>query len=113
VKIVLIQSSPKQKHRSYNVLFFAVLLRINCNDYSCVEGVWLFLNVKFKFLMLVALAISHLLMPAALTLPDYHYLCLWLVGNFNKNNKNRINLSFGLVLVFQHLRLISMERNQP
>jgi hypothetical protein len=35
--------------------------------------------------MLVALAISHLLMPAALTLQDYHYLCLWLVRNINKN----------------------------
>jgi len=28
--------------------------------------------------MLVALAISYVLMtPAALTIPDYHYLCLW------------------------------------
>jgi hypothetical protein len=44
--------------------------------------------------MLAALAISHLLMPAALTLQDYHYLCLWLVRNINKN---RINLSFSLV----------------
>jgi hypothetical protein len=42
--------------------------------------------------MLVALAISHLLMPAALTLQDYHYLCLWLVIN-----KNPINMSFNLV----------------
>jgi hypothetical protein len=44
--------------------------------------------------MLVALAISHLLMPAALTLQDYHYLCLWLVRNINKNS---INMSFSLV----------------
>ncbi len=44
--------------------------------------------------MLVALAISHLLMPSALTLQDYHYLCLWLVRNINKNP---INLSFSLV----------------
>jgi len=44
--------------------------------------------------MLVALAISHLLMPAALTLQDYHYLCLWLVRNINKNP---INMSFTLV----------------
>ena len=44
--------------------------------------------------MLVALAISHLLMPAALTLQDYHYLCLWLVRSINKNP---INLSFSLV----------------
>jgi hypothetical protein len=36
--------------------------------------------------MLVALAISHLLMPAALTLQDYHYLCLWLVRNINKKS---------------------------
>ncbi len=32
-----------------------------------------------EFLMLVALAISHLLIPAALTLLYKHYLCLWLV----------------------------------
>ncbi len=33
--------------------------------------------------MLVALAISHLLMPTALTLQDLHYLCLWLkVSNY-------------------------------
>ncbi len=44
--------------------------------------------------MLVALAISHLLMPAALTLQDYHCLCLWLVRNINKNP---INMSFSLV----------------
>jgi hypothetical protein len=44
--------------------------------------------------MLVALAISHLLMPAAITLQDYHYLCLWLVRNINKNP---INMSFSLV----------------
>ena len=40
--------------------------------------------------MFVALAISHLLMPAALTLQDYHYLCLWLV-------RNPINMYFSLV----------------
>ncbi len=44
--------------------------------------------------MLVALAISHLLMPAAVTLQDYHYLCLWLVRNINENP---INMSFSLV----------------
>ncbi len=33
-------------------------------------------------------------MPAALTLQDYHYLCLWLVRNINKNP---INMSFSLV----------------
>jgi hypothetical protein len=33
-------------------------------------------------------------MPTALTLQDYHYLCLWLVRNINKNP---INLSFSLV----------------
>ncbi len=53
-----------------NVFIVAILLHINCNDYSCVEGVWLFFNFKFEFLMLVALAISHLLMPTALTLLD-------------------------------------------
>jgi hypothetical protein len=47
--------------------------------------------------MLVALAISHLLMPAALSLQDYHYLGIWLVRNINKNSKNPINLSFSLV----------------
>jgi hypothetical protein len=45
--------------------------------------------------MLVTLAISHLLMPTALTLQDYHYLCLWLVRNINKNP---INMSFSLEL---------------
>jgi hypothetical protein len=53
---------------------------------------------KSKFLilvlMLIALAISHLLMPAALTLQDYHHLCLWLVRNINTNP---INMYFGLV----------------
>ncbi len=27
--------------------FFAVLLQMNCNDYSCIEGVWLFLILNF------------------------------------------------------------------
>jgi hypothetical protein len=43
-----------------------------------------------KILMLAALAISHLLMPAALALLDYHCLsgvCLKMI----KNNKNLIN----------------------
>jgi hypothetical protein len=44
--------------------------------------------------MLVALAISQLLMPSALTLQAYLYLCLWLVRNINEN---QINLSFSLV----------------
>jgi len=35
-----------------------------------------------------------LLIPAALTLQDYYYLCLWLVRNINKNP---INMSFSLV----------------
>jgi len=47
--------------------------------------------------MLVALAISHLLMPEALTLQDYDHLSLWLVKNIKKNNENHINLSFSLV----------------
>ncbi len=58
------------------------------------EGVWLFYLFLIWVVMLVALAISHLLMPAALTLQDYHYLCLWLVRNINKNP---INMSFSLV----------------
>ncbi len=44
--------------------FVAILLHINCNDYSSVEGVWLL----FLLFMLVALAINNLVMPAALTL---------------------------------------------
>jgi hypothetical protein len=40
-------------------------------DYSPKEETWHFLEC----LMLVALAISHLLMPAALTLLDYKYAC--------------------------------------
>jgi hypothetical protein len=45
-----------------------------------IEGVWLFL-----ILMLVALATNHLLMPAALTLLDLHYLCLWLMLVLHKD----------------------------
>jgi len=45
-------------------IFVSILLQINCNDYSSVEGVWLLLLL----FMLVALAISNLVMPAALTL---------------------------------------------
>jgi hypothetical protein len=40
----------------------AILPRKNCNDYSSV--------LIFNFLTLLALAISHLLKPAALTLLD-------------------------------------------
>jgi hypothetical protein len=47
------------------IFFVAVFLQINCNNYSFVEGVWL-----FEVLMLEALALSHLLTPAALTLRD-------------------------------------------
>jgi hypothetical protein len=57
-----------------------------------IEGVWLFLFF-ILVLMLVALAISHLLMPASLTLQDYHHLCLWLVRNINTNP---INMYFSL-----------------
>ncbi len=56
------------------------------------EGTTFFILIRV--VMLVALAISHLLMPAALTLQDYHYLCQWLVRNINKNP---INMSFSLV----------------
>jgi len=67
----------KKPHSFNTTVMITVVLK------ECVA----FLNSKFEFLMLVALAISHLLMPAALTLPDY----LWLVRNINKNNKNCIN----------------------
>jgi hypothetical protein len=43
-----------------------------------------FLNFKFEFLMLVALAISHLLMPAALTLLDYVTYAYCLSGTLIK-----------------------------
>ncbi len=47
--------------------------------------------------MLEALAISHLLMPAALILQDYHYLCLWHVWTKNKSKTIKI-LSIGHLL---------------
>jgi hypothetical protein len=41
--------------------------------------------------MLVALATSNLIIPAALTLLDYHYLCQWRVRRKKyKNNKYEI-----------------------
>ena len=40
--------------------------------------------------MVVVLAISHLLMPEALTLLDYHYLCTWLVRNINKSSVSSV-----------------------
>ncbi len=41
--------------------------------------------------MLVALSTSNLIIPAALTLLDYHYLCLWRVRRKKvQNNKNEI-----------------------
>jgi hypothetical protein len=52
------------------VVFVALLLQINCIDYRPTERVWLF-NILIKFLMLAAVEISHLLMPAALTLLYY------------------------------------------
>jgi hypothetical protein len=60
--------------RLINLLIYllAILMVINDNN-SSVAGVWLF---KFSFLMQGALAFSHLLMPVALTLLDYQYLCL-------------------------------------
>ncbi len=54
--------SFEQKKNALLIFFFfffffvAILLQINCNDYSYEEG--------------VALATSHLLMPTALTLQD-------------------------------------------
>jgi hypothetical protein len=41
--------------------------------------------------MLVALAISHLLIIAALTLPNYQCLYLWHVESNGKNKKVNIN----------------------
>jgi hypothetical protein len=55
------------------------------------------LQFKLKFLMLVALTISHLLMHAALILLDYRYLCLLLVRNSNKISKNHMSWSFSSV----------------
>ncbi len=49
--------------------------------------------------MLVVLAISPLLMPAALTLPDYHYICLSYVRNFNGiyfKNKIQVIIIFSI-----------------
>jgi hypothetical protein len=57
-------------------LFIAILLKINCSDYNCVKGVWLF-KARLKFLMLAALVITNVLMPAALTLLDYHCLVVF------------------------------------
>ncbi len=56
----------------YRQTLFAVLLQLNCNNYSSVVGVWLF---KIQFLMLKALAFSHLLISVAITLLDYQNLC--------------------------------------
>jgi len=58
-------------------LFHCNLLHIHCKNYSSVQkecGIF-----KFKFLMVVVLAFSHLQMPIALTLQDYQYPCLWRV----------------------------------
>jgi hypothetical protein len=42
--------NAKLKLASFNCfVFFAILLQINCNGYSCVEGVWHFLNFNLSF----------------------------------------------------------------
>ncbi len=51
--------------------FYALLLQINCNNYSAVEGV-AFFKILFYFQMLAALEISQLLMPTGPTIKDYH-----------------------------------------
>jgi hypothetical protein len=43
--------------------------------------------MAFKFLMLVALAISPLLMVVALTLLDYHALACFTAAPFKEGNK--------------------------
>jgi hypothetical protein len=50
------------------------------------SGILNFFNSNY-FFMLGAVAISHLLMPAPLTLLDYQYLCLWRVQSNNKSFK--------------------------
>ncbi len=50
------------------MLFVAVLLQVNCNNYSLIAGVWLF-KIKFG-----ELEFSHLLMSVALTILDYQIL---------------------------------------
>jgi hypothetical protein len=52
------------------------------------------------FLMLEALKISHLVMPAVVTLPDYHYLWLWHVkssyfGYENEKERKKENHEIG------------------
>jgi hypothetical protein len=48
-------------------------------------------NIINLTLNVITINDHHLLMPAALTLLDYLYLCLWLVKNNYINNKNPIN----------------------
>jgi hypothetical protein len=49
------------------------LWRTKCNEYSSIKGVFHFNNLMEFLLILEALAIGHLLMPAALTFLDYHH----------------------------------------
>jgi hypothetical protein len=57
--------TPGRKCKFFILFILAVFLQITVLITVVIEGVWL-----FEFLMLVALAISHLLMPAALTILD-------------------------------------------
>jgi hypothetical protein len=52
---------------------------------------------RFYFLKLLALSISHLLMLKALTLLDYHYLCLWhgiyfCTGVVDKKERKKVSI---------------------
>ncbi len=78
------------------ILHYATLERLARNKQSSLlspfvsyeenEVLWIstiiFLKLSYSVLMLVALSSSYLLMPAALTLQDWNYLCLWWVRNF-------------------------------
>ncbi len=49
---IIFQVPNDLKTLGYNCvfhIFVAVLLHINCNDYSCVEGVWLFKIFDLSF----------------------------------------------------------------
>ncbi len=57
-------------------------IQIKCNYESYVEAVWLLLNYNL-FLMVLASAISHLLLLATLTCLDYPCLCLWCIRSLS------------------------------
>ncbi len=66
IQMFLYATSHQVENASFFILFIlAVFLQITVLITVVIERVWL-----FEFLMLVALAISPLLMPAALTILD-------------------------------------------